>query len=111
MAENTESLCQAISEYLSDQLGIATNYVSGIPWQEREQLFDVGAIQILWLCGLPYVHKADLPECSMELLAVPVPAGMRYGSRPVYFSDVIVRRNSGFNSLRTTSPVLIQVST
>jgi len=43
MAENTEALCQAISEYLASHLGIPTSYVSGIPWQQREQLFDAGA--------------------------------------------------------------------
>lgn len=100
MAENTEALCQAIGEYLANQLGIRTEYVSGIPWQEREQLFDAGKIHILWLCGLPYVHRAELPECSLELLAAPVPTGERYDSSPIYFSDVIVRRDSVFNSLR-----------
>ena len=36
---------------------------------------------MLWLCGLPYVHKADLAESGMELLAVPIPAGERYQDR------------------------------
>jgi hypothetical protein len=30
---------------------VSIEYVSGIPWQERERLFDAGEIQILWLCG------------------------------------------------------------
>jgi phosphonate transport system substrate-binding protein len=72
--------------------------VGGIPWEERERLFDLGEIEILWLCGLPYVHKADLAQDSMEILAVPVPAGRRYGARPVYFSDVVVRTSSPFRS-------------
>jgi phosphonate transport system substrate-binding protein len=94
MAENTESVCCAIAEYIQLKLDIPTEYVSGIPWQERESLFDCGEIQLLWLCGLPYVHKADLAESSMELLAVPVPAGVRYQAKPVYFSDVVVRGDS-----------------
>src|SRR5215208_286450 len=94
MAENTESVCCAIAEYIQLKLNIQVEYVSGIPWQERESLFDGGEIQLLWLCGLPYVHKADLAESSMELLAVPVPAGERYRAKPVYFSDVVVRRGS-----------------
>lgn len=98
MAENTEALCLAIAEYVQDKLEISTQYVTGIPWQERERLFDQGEIQVLWLCGLPYVHKAELAESSMELLAVPVPAGDRYRGRPIYFSDVVVRRNSPFRS-------------
>jgi phosphonate transport system substrate-binding protein len=94
MAENTESLCSAIATYLHYQLGEPTEYVTGIPWQEREAQFDRGEIQVLWLCGLPYVHKAELAESSMELLAVPVPLGKRYQGRPVYFSDVVVRREN-----------------
>lgn len=100
MAENTESFCEEVASFIEDQLGIRSEYVSGIPWQERERLFDRGAIQILWLCGLPYVYKADTFESDIELLAVPVPRGERYQTRPVYFSDVIVRRDRPFESFR-----------
>jgi ABC-type phosphate/phosphonate transport system substrate-binding protein len=98
MAENCEPFCQNIAAYIQSRLGIKTAYVNDIPWQERERLFDEGQIQILWLCGLPYVHKADLRENDMELLAVPVPAGSQYCGQPVYFSDVIVREESPFRS-------------
>ena len=100
MAENSEALCHSIAEILENKIGISTEYVTGIPWQERERLFDVGEIQILWLCGLPYVDKADLVGSDMELLAVPVPAGARYQGRPVYFSDVVVRQGSAFESFK-----------
>jgi len=98
MAENTEIFCQSVAAYLQAKLGIQTDYVSGIPWQEREQLFDEGKIHILWLCGLPYVDKADLCEIEMELLGVPVPAGPRYQGRAIYFSDVIVKKQSPFQT-------------
>lgn len=98
MAENSESFCQGAALYIQDQLGIPTQYVSDAPWQERERRFDNGEIQILWLCGLPYVDKADAAESNIELLTMPVPRGMRYQGRPVYFSDVIVRRDRLFQS-------------
>lgn len=85
--------------YIDDQLRVPTDYISGIPWQERERLFDEGDIQILWLCGLPYVQKADGSGNALELLAVPVPSGARYLARPVYFSDVVVRRHSPYRTL------------
>lgn len=100
MAENTEAVCRALAEYIRLKLHIPTEYVTDIPWQEREALFDRGEIHVLWLCGLPYVHKADLAESSMELLAVPIPAGKRYQAQPVYFSDVVVRRESMRRSFR-----------
>ena len=93
MAENTEGFCQALVRILENRLRIPFRYVGGIPWQERERLFDIGKIQILWICGLPYVEKADATPDTLELLAVPVPRGERYEGRPVYFSDVVVRRD------------------
>lgn len=99
MAENSEGFCHAVARYIDDQLRVPTDYISGIPWQERERLFDEGDIQILWLCGLPYVQKADGSGNALELLAVPVPSGARYLARPVYFSDVVVRRHSPYRTL------------
>ena len=40
MAENTEVFCQSVAAYLQAKLGIRTDYISTIPWQERERLFD-----------------------------------------------------------------------
>jgi phosphonate transport system substrate-binding protein len=97
MAENSESFCQAVARFIENRIRIPTQYVTGLPWQERERLFDHGKIHILWLCGLPDVHKADM-EDGLELLAVPVPQGGRYQDRPVYFSDIVVRRDRPFQS-------------
>ena len=99
MAENSEAFCHAVARYIDEQLDLSTEYVTGIPWQERERLFDGGDVHILWLCGLPYVQKADRAAQDIELLAVPIPDGERYLGRPVYFSDVVVRRHSPYQSL------------
>jgi phosphonate transport system substrate-binding protein len=98
MAENTEPFCQSVAEYIHAKVRLSTQYVADMPWQERERLFDAGRIHILWLCGLPYIEKSRRADVKMELLAVPVPTGLRYGGRPVYFSDVVVKRDSPFNS-------------
>ena len=98
MAENAAPLCGSVAEILELELGIRTEYVAEIPWQERERLFDLGEIHILWLCGLPYVEKVDVARSGIELLAVPVPSAPRYRDRPVYYSDVVVRRESSFES-------------
>ena len=98
MAENAEPFCQSVAEYIHAKVSLSTQYVADMPWQERERLFDAGRIHILWLCGLPYIEKSRRADVKMELLAVPVPKGRRYGGRPVYFSDVVVKRDSPFNS-------------
>jgi phosphonate transport system substrate-binding protein len=98
MAENSEGFCRALARYIAGQIGITVEYIDGIPWQERERLFDRGEIQVLWICGLPYVQKADSGVNEIELLAVPVPVGERYQHKPVYFSDVVVRSTSAYRS-------------
>ena len=98
MAENSESFCRAVARFIENRIRVPTQYVTGVPWQERERLFDESEIQILWLCGLPYVTRADLAESGLELLAAPIPQGERYQDRPVYFSDVVVRRDGPFQS-------------
>ena len=99
MAENSERFCHAVARYINEQLDVSTEYVTGIPWQEREKLFDDGDIHILWLCGLPYIQKADTSAKDIALLAVPIPDGERYLGRPVYFSDIVVRRHSPYQTL------------
>jgi hypothetical protein len=37
MAEDSESFCHAVARYIDDQLGVPTDYVTGIPWQERHK--------------------------------------------------------------------------
>lgn len=46
------------------------------------------------ICGLPYVWLRDRRP-RVEALAAPVPDGLRYGGRPWYYSDVLVRRGDG----------------
>jgi phosphonate transport system substrate-binding protein len=47
---------------------------------------------------MPYVRLADQRNPLISLLAAPIMAGPRYGDRPIYFSDVVVRRDSSFHS-------------
>jgi phosphonate transport system substrate-binding protein len=98
MAENTALICRQVAEYLAGKLRIEVSVIEDVPWQNRERLLDDGHVHICWLCGLSYVIKIDHTALQVELLAAPVPKGERYLGRPLYFSDVVVRRNSRFES-------------
>jgi len=103
---NADFICRGISEYLSARLGIRTEFVNDIPWPEREALLDTGDIQVGWMCGLPYVWKADQARPTLELAAAPVMQAARYQQRPIYFSDMVVFRDSPyftFGDLRGTT--------
>jgi phosphonate transport system substrate-binding protein len=93
-----EAFAAAVARFVGDDLGIAVEFVAGMPWQERQRGFDTGRIHVCWMCGLPYVWRSDRSAPHPVLLAALVPAGPRYADRPVYFSDVVVRRESAWTS-------------
>jgi phosphonate transport system substrate-binding protein len=88
LAPNVRPVYEFISRYVGDRLGWSTELIVG------ESYARIGDADVAFLCGLPYVRLAAQPEPQIELLAAPVLRGARYGGRPVYFSDVIVRRDS-----------------
>jgi len=84
--------------YLGQQLDLSTTFVGDIPWQERERLWDEGEMDMIWMCGLPYIWKEREDPSQLDLLAAPVMKGRRYQNCPIYFSDVIIRRSSTYKN-------------
>jgi phosphonate transport system substrate-binding protein len=82
-----------IAWYAGQKLGCRTELFVGASYGQLGPEADVG-----FICGLPYVTLMRQREPPIELLAAPVLRGKRYGGKPVYFSDVIVRRDSRFRS-------------
>src|SRR6266700_6630811 len=81
-----------IAHYIGERLDCPTPLHVGQSLDE----FSNGQTDIAFLCGLPYVRMARLPGCPIELLAAPVVQGQRYQGWPIYFSDVVVRRESRY---------------
>lgn len=81
-----------IARYLGERLDLSTSLHTGYELTE----FARGEAEIGFLCGLLYVHLKRDPSCPVELLAAPVLQGERYQDAPLYFSDVIVRRDSPY---------------
>jgi phosphonate transport system substrate-binding protein len=98
LAENARPTYARIAAYVGRRLGEGAE-LTGAPWAERLRLLDDGGVDVAFLCGLPYTRRVD----RLELLAAPVMAAPRYGGRPVYYTDVIVRRDCparSFEALR-----------
>lgn len=57
-----------------------------------------GSVDVAFLCGLPYVRLRAERSGMLYPLAAPILDEARYQDRPVYFSDVIVHRDSPFRS-------------
>ena len=96
LSNNTDDIGRAIAVKVNRHLGLATEFVDNISWQEREQLLDDGRIQVGWMCGLLYTWKSEQENNQLALLAAPVMKGARYQGQPVYFSDIIVRQESPY---------------
>ena len=79
---------------------------SGIPLDVIDHVFPA-PLSALWsradlactfMCGFPFVRSTDRPKP----VAAPVPSGARYGGRPVYVTDLVVRADSPFRSIEET---------
>jgi phosphonate transport system substrate-binding protein len=90
LAPNVRPVYQAVADHVARELGVPTELVEGRGYERLES----GEEDVAFICGLPYVRLADGPDPPIELLAAPVLEGERYRDRPIYFSDVIVRRGS-----------------
>ena len=85
---------QAITDALGDALGTTCELVVEPDYQScLDDLND-----ICFVCSLPYVHFERLGFAPAIPVAAAVLRGDRYQSRPIYFSDVIVRADSGIET-------------
>jgi len=93
LAPNLFWFYEFVSRYLAKMLHCPTELAVGADYRQLP-----GQADIAFLCGLPYVEHTRLGLPRMEPLVAPVLRGERYGGRPIYFSDVIVRSDSPFRS-------------
>jgi phosphonate transport system substrate-binding protein len=81
------------------QIGVYTDRpVRFVEGSSPDELL-TGDVDAAFICGLPYVRLADQHPRMVAAVAAPVLGGRRYAGRPVYFSDVIVRRDDPATSL------------
>ena len=90
LAPNMLPVYRFLAERIGGRLGCPVELVVGSSFEQFEQ----GEADLGVICGLPYVWLAARQPGPVEPLAAPVLAGDRYAGRPVYYSDVIVRRDS-----------------
>ncbi|MDQ5817545.1 MAG: PhnD/SsuA/transferrin family substrate-binding protein [Actinomycetota bacterium] len=94
LAPNMFGVYRFVADYVGEELGHRVELIVGSSFDQ----FSAGQADVGFICGLPYVQLARQPSPPVELLAAPVLQGARYRGRPIYFSDVIVRADSGYRS-------------
>lgn len=95
MSPNLTATYARVAETVGREVGCPTELVEG---RSLDELRDA-QIDVAFVCGLPYVRLQAEQPGALTLLAAPVLAGERYRGQPVYFSDVVVRRDSPYRSL------------
>jgi phosphonate transport system substrate-binding protein len=95
LAPNMLPVYRFLADRIGGRLGRPVELVVGRSFDQ----FERGEVDLGVLCGLPSVWLADRRPPPVEPLAAPVLAGDRYGGRPVYYSDVIVRHDSPITCL------------
>ena len=90
LAPNMLGVYQAITDAIGQRLGMETELVVETDYENCMK--DVN--DVCFVCSLPYVVFERLEGgVPATPIAAPVLVGDRYGGRPIYFSDVIVRRD------------------
>jgi phosphonate transport system substrate-binding protein len=90
LAPNMFPVHEFLVDALGRELGGNAELVIGASFDQ----FGNGEIDAGFICGLPYVQLTRQIPSPVELLAAPVLRGDRYAGRPIYFSDVIVHKDS-----------------
>ncbi|MGO4331754.1 phosphate/phosphite/phosphonate ABC transporter substrate-binding protein [Cupriavidus sp. 2TAF22] len=83
---------------VAERAGVALPYVEHAAPAPVSALWARPDCGCVFMCGFPYVSAAVRPR----LLAAPVPSPARYGQRPVYFTEFIVRADAPATVLAET---------
>jgi phosphonate transport system substrate-binding protein len=93
-------LFEAVARWFSRETGLATTVASESrysgPPRGRPDPFSTGEADLAFVCSPAYLWLRELAPPPVELVPFAfAPLDPRAGGRPVYFSDVIVRRGDG----------------
>ena len=84
--------------WISRRSGMTLEIFTYPPPAPLEGLWQRSDLALVFMCGWPYVKADPRPL----LIAAPVPAPDRYNSKPIYFTDLIVRADSAYIRLEDT---------
>ena len=94
LAPNIMPVYEAVIEVVARRLGIETELFIETDYAACAK----DENEVCFVCSLPYVEFERQGISPAVPIAAPVLQGDRYGGKPIYFSDVIVHRDSPFQS-------------
>jgi phosphonate transport system substrate-binding protein len=100
VSESGVGVYEQIAQYLTRKMGVQTEFVSGLAYGTINSMLEDGTMHCGFICGLPYVMLRDRPEPAAQLIVAPVMKAPRYQGQPKYFSDLIVRKDSPYQTIQ-----------
>ena len=85
-------------EWVSKESGFPLEIVEHAYPASLDDLWRREDLAAVSMCGLPFARDRR----ALVAIAAPIPAAARYGGRPVYFTDFVVRTDSPFRALTET---------
>lgn len=99
VSEKGTDIYAKISDYLEKKVGVETSFLTGLSYSTVNAMVEAGATDIAFVCGYPYILAHDGKEVSsMELLAAPIMDSDLYEGKPVYYSYIVVHKDSDAES-------------
>lgn len=86
--------------YLAEKTGVPYEIVTGFGYGPLVGMLKSGDVDYGFMCACPDLVARDEPSQAVEILAGPVLKNQRYGGKPIFFSDLIVRNDNSVKSLR-----------
>lgn len=99
VSESGVGVYEQISKYLAEKAGLKTEFVTGLSYKTINEMLTSGAVDCGFVCGLPYVLLHDRPDPAADLLVAPIMKAARYKGQPKYYSDLIVRKDSPYQTI------------
>jgi len=85
-----------IFKYVGKKMNRKVEFVSGFSYRTINDMLDAGLVDVGFICGLPYTMKKDTKIPTVELLLAPVMKDQKYKNSPIYYSYIIVHKDSQF---------------
>ncbi len=98
VAPGAAAAWRRLFEWIAQESGVPLEIVDHAFPAKLEALWERPDLAATFMCGLPFA-KDPRP---LVPVAAPVPLSPRYGGKPVYFTDFIVKNDSSYRTLADT---------
>jgi ABC-type phosphate/phosphonate transport system substrate-binding protein len=98
VAPGAAAAWRRLFEWVAAESGIPLDVIDHAFPAKLEELWERPDLAAAFICGLPFA-KDPRP---LVPIAAPIPSAARYASKPVYFTDFVVKTESAFHTLADT---------